>query len=150
MNTTMSSLTVDDLVEGENNSNSPTSTNNETEEVPEVPKSNGGHPKQTTAAYSADLQEHLVLTKNEAANEYNQVRTLTKKQFKTAPRGLLKSIVKKERAKYDVPEEAQISVETIQTCAKRESCKVTHHGLTSLMAEVENYIIKIASQMAKM
>ena len=54
------------------------------------------------------------------------------------------------RAKYDIPKEAEISVEMIQTWAKRGSCNVTHPGLTSPMKEVEDYIVEIVTQLAKM
>ena len=73
--TTLSSLTADDLVEADNASIQNLTTNNE-EEV--APKSTGGCPKGTTNAYSVDLQECIILTKNEAANEYSWVRSEAK------------------------------------------------------------------------
>ena len=54
------------------------------------------------------------------------------------------------RAKYDIPKQAEISVEMIQTWAKRGSCNVTHPGLTSPMEEVVDDIVEIMSQLAKM
>ena len=58
--TILSSLTADDLVEVDNVSIQNLTTNDE--EV--APKSTGGHPKGTTNAYSVDLQERIMLTKN--------------------------------------------------------------------------------------
>ena len=54
------------------------------------------------------------------------------------------------RAKYDKPKQAEISVETIRTWAKRGSCNVAHPGLTSPMEEVEDYIVEIMTQLAEM
>ena len=72
---TLSSLTVDDLVEADDASIQNLTTNDE-EEV--APRSTSGHPKGTTNAYSVDLQECIMLAKNEAANEYSWVRSEAK------------------------------------------------------------------------
>ena len=72
---TLSSLTADDLVKVDDASVQNLTASDE-EEV--VPKSTGGHPKGTTNACYVDLQECIMLTKNEAANEYSWVRSEAK------------------------------------------------------------------------
>ena len=64
--------------------------------------------------------------------------------------GSLPLIVNTARAKCDIPKQAEISVETIRTWAKRGSCNVAHLGLTSPMKDVEDYIVEIVTQLAKM
>ena len=78
----------------------------------------GGHPKGTTAAYSVELNQKIALIKEEAAEQYLQVRTNAKRRNKQAEKGVLTLIIKQVRAKHSIPKQVKISNGTVRSQAK--------------------------------
>ena len=110
----------------------------------------GGRPKGTTNDYSANLSYRVGLAKNEAAEHYFKIKSVAKAKGITAKPRALTQVVEKAREKYNIPSTVAISIETIRSRAKRGNCKVAHRGTPSPMEKVEQYIVEIASQLAKM
>lgn len=130
------------------NSASEVSTQNlTTEQI--VDNGYGGRPKGTTAAHSVDLSQKIALVKEEAAALYILVRSKAKKSNTRTPKGELTSIIEQSRARHSIPADIQILHSTIRSRAKRGVAKA-RKGHLSPMLEVEEYIVQIASQLAKM
>ena len=110
----------------------------------------GGHPKNAAGAYSIDLQKQIVLIKNAAAEAFSDVRCHAKPLNKMVPWGsMFTAIIQRTKEKYNIPAEVILSIETIRSRAKQGVCKVAHKGLTSPMIRIEDYIVEVASQLAK-
>jgi len=75
----------------------------------------GGHPKGTTAAYSVELNQKIVLIKEEAAEQYLQVRTNAKRRNKRAEKGALTLIIEQVRAKHSIPKQVKNSNGTVRS-----------------------------------
>jgi len=93
----------------------PTSTKNSTAGAPSaeqiVDNGLGGHPK-ATAAYSVELNQKIALVKEEAAEQYLQVRTNAKRRNKRAEKGTLTLII---RSKHSIPKQVKISNGTVRS-----------------------------------
>ena len=97
-----------------------------------------------------NLSRRIALAKNEAAEEYLKVREDAKKKIKKAPWGSLGKILEKAKQKDELPSNIDISIETVWTRAKCGNCMVAHCGMPSPMEKVEEMLIQIISQLAKM
>ena len=120
----------------------------ETNAAPYNPLSS--YPKGTTNEAYVNLTWHIALAKNEAAEEYLKVREDAKKKNKKAPWGSLGKILEKAKQKHELPSNLDISIETVRTRAKHGNCKVAHCGMLSPMEKVEEMLIQIILQLAKM
>ncbi len=114
-----------------------------------APNPVGGRPKCSTSAQSCELSDKIKLILEEAAAEYMIEKSTGKRYGSKAKRGSLTTLANLMKYKHSVPPHVNVSIETDKTRSQRGRL-VTIKGNISPLAEVEEYIVDMSTQMAKM
>ena len=122
-----SNSTTPNMTTATSNSAFKGSTNeNSTAEEQIVDKGLGGHPKGTTTSFSVELNQKIMLIKEEAEAQNIQFRADAKRRNKQAEKGALTFIIKQVRAKYSVCPSTSTSCTTRTTESNQRCCQNPH------------------------
>ena len=80
-------------------------------------KMKGGHPKESTDACYEELEQKCILATNYASIKFSEVKTLSGSA--NLIRGVLDSIIKEAKTKFNLPVNYMINMETVQARVKQ-------------------------------